>query len=89
MVECARIGGWRDIMGSFDSIVVDCPNCGSQVEFQSKAGDCRGNTYTIDKVPTMIAASIDGNVECCSCGYELRIKRARPKYEPMIVAYND
>jgi hypothetical protein len=76
-------------MGSFDSVVADCPNCGSQVEFQSKAGDCRGNIYTIDKVPTMIANFIDGDVEYCSCGCKLRIKRCKPKYEPMIVTYND
>ena len=27
-------------MGMFDSLIVKCPNCNEQVEFQSKAGGC-------------------------------------------------
>lgn len=27
-------------MGMFDTIVIECPNCGNEIECQSKSGDC-------------------------------------------------
>jgi hypothetical protein len=53
-------------MGMFDSVIVCCPKCGENLEFQSKAGPCCLRTYTINEVPTEIAADIDGDSEYCS-----------------------
>lgn len=56
-------------MGMFDEVNVSCPNCNDIVTFQSKAGKCILNTYTIDSIPIVIANSIDGSeAHCNGCG---------------------
>jgi len=46
-------------MGMFDTLNVGC-TCGSTVRFQSKAGPCDLNDYTLDDVPDPIAADCIG-----------------------------
>jgi hypothetical protein len=60
-------------MGMFDSFMATCPDCGKQVEFQSKAGDCLLNEYTVTNVPAMVACDLDGDVGSCECGRLLTI----------------
>lgn len=52
-------------MGIFDSVMVPCPVCGEQIEFQSKAGACRGKIYSCESVPVSIASDINGGKEKC------------------------
>ena len=55
-------------MGTFDSVLARCPECGAEVEFQSKAGECRLRRYHASSVPMEIAADIDGTSVRCECG---------------------
>ena len=41
-------------MGMFDSVMVPCPKCGERAEFQSKAGDCHLEIFTIDDAPDVV-----------------------------------
>ena len=61
-------------MGMYDTVVLYCPKCSEEVDFQSKAGDCELNRYTVDFVPVEIAKAINGNTRKCKCGYEVTIK---------------
>ena len=59
-------------MGMFDSVYVKCPNCGEDIEFQSKAVECQCKSYNQNKVPTIIAFDLEGDVEICDhCGTEV------------------
>lgn len=53
-------------MGMFDSLIVNCPRCGSEVEFQSKAGECSLARYNLWNVPKKIAADLEGEKEQCT-----------------------
>lgn len=55
-------------MGMFDSVIVPCPACGGEVEFQSKAGECRLRRYHVSSVPMGIAADLNNTSEKCDCG---------------------
>ena len=61
-------------MGMFDIIHIECPSCGEQVYFQSKAGDCIMNGFLLCNIPPKIAADLDGKSEVCECGKTLTIK---------------
>ena len=62
-------------MGMFDSVIVNCPNCGNEIEFQSKAGECRLKEYKISSVPITIAESIKDTIESCrNCGTDITLK---------------
>jgi len=64
-------------MGMFDSLIIKCRQCGEDVEFQSKAGECRLEQYNLSDVPADIAGSLDGrSQECLKCG---RINTVRTK----------
>lgn len=52
-------------MGMFDSVWVHCPECGKEIEFQSKTGSCIGD-YTLDTAPADVISSMNGEVELCS-----------------------
>ena len=66
-------------MGMFDSVFATCPTCDKEIEFQSKAGECRLKRYSINSVPPEIAVDISGHTETCECGYILRINWAQPR----------
>lgn len=60
-------------MGMFDSVMVECPKCTCEIEFQSKAGECTLRAYKEDNIPNAIAVDIEGHVqECFKCGTKLR-----------------
>ena len=62
-------------MGMFDRVWVKCPECGKEVEFQSKAGECVLADYTLDNVPLKIGVGlINEKEECENCGYIVTIK---------------
>lgn len=61
-------------MGSFDTVVTDCPNCGRMVEFQSKAGACTLNRFHSSSVPVVIAVDLDLEVgKCLECGTKVAL----------------
>ena len=52
-------------MSCYDNVHVACPKCNKDVIFQSKAGPCRLADYNYSSVPTIIAASLDGETQSC------------------------
>jgi len=60
-------------MGLFDSVYVDCPACGTKVQFQSKAGECAMLEYTLFDCPPAIAGDLLGKREVCRCGQGVEI----------------
>ena len=57
-------------MGMFDSVYVKCAKCGTEVEFQSKAGKCDLENYTINNAPPEILIDIDKEIGVCKeCGH--------------------
>jgi len=62
-------------MGMYDSVCIRCPECGTEVEFQTKSGDCICARYTYDNVPANVAGGLDGEIEeCPECGHMVQIK---------------
>lgn len=57
-------------MGMFDSLYVPCPECGCKVEFQSKAGQCSLDHYTLDDCPLVVLADVATQPigVCSGCG---------------------
>ena len=67
-------------MGMFDSVYVQCPNCKSELEVQSKAGECTLRGYS-EYVPTAIAVDLKERRKSCSnCGCVFTIKADVPQY---------
>ncbi len=68
-------------MGLFDSVMADCPNCGAKLEFQSKAGECYMNVYSVEDAPDDVVRDVLNRPEYCrhcekwSCLYD-------PDYPP-------
>ena len=55
-------------MGMFDRVMVTCPKCGEEIEFQSKAHECALAEYTLYNMPSSIAADLEGaNTTCPGC----------------------
>ena len=61
-------------MGMFDSLIVRCPECGKNIEFQSKEGDCLLAEYRLDNCPTSILNSLANTSETCECGKEITLR---------------
>lgn len=62
-------------MGMFDSVYFKCPNCGEEIEEQSKAGECILHNYDPDSVPYEIAINLNNEKsKCYECGKEFVIK---------------
>lgn len=53
-------------MGMFDSIRTPCPNCGEELEFQTKGGECILASYPLDEIPTSAAEYAIGDKEQCT-----------------------
>ena len=56
------------IMGMFDYVIVECPNCSGRVEFQSKVGDCILTEYDEYTMPIEIAQDLNNEeMRCAHC----------------------
>ena len=67
-------------MGMFDSVMVKCPNCGQENEFQSKSGECFLEVYTLENCPDDVMANVNRHSPCeCDCGtkYEVDIENRK------------
>lgn len=61
-------------MGLYDSVVMNCPQCGLAVEAQSKAGECNLNVFDRLNAPLSIKADIIGYVtQCTHCGKSVKV----------------
>lgn len=56
-------------MGCYDSVMVPCPECGTENEFQSKGGDCLLRTFTLDNCPPDVMENINRHAPktCKNC----------------------
>lgn len=62
-------------MGMFDSVDVQCPKCESMIEFQSKAGECLLNNYSLYNAPPEVLEDISRDIEVCpNCKSAVGIK---------------
>lgn len=67
-------------MGMFDTIKFHCPNCGNEIEEQTKAGGCMLETFSSNKVPTEIAVQMAGDrIRCDMCHREYYMRIELPK----------
>ncbi len=61
-------------MGMFDTIMVKCPKCGEEHEFQSKSGECILDVYTLDNCPDDVMADVNRHSPCdCDCGEKFKV----------------
>lgn len=70
-------------MGMFDIVMVPCPECGTDNEFQSKGGYCHLLTYTLDTVPVDVLSDVNRHApyECSNCGHSYSVENIEPKNE--------
>lgn len=66
-------------MGMYDSVLVPCPRCGTEAEFQSKGGACSLSKYKLAEAPADVLSDVNryAPVQCASCGAYLVITFAR------------
>lgn len=61
-------------MGMFDSLYVNCPECGNELEFQSKSGECFCSSYKKGSLTPQVAIGMDGDVVRCQfCNYRIKL----------------
>lgn len=59
----------------FDSIYFDCPECGREIEAQSKGGSCVLATYSLDSIPADVAEDANRHAPfLCECGKFWRLE---------------
>ena len=70
-------------MGMYDTVMVPCPTCGEPAEFQSKSGDCKLDTYTLEDAPDDVLDDVNrhGPNSCgkCSTLFGVEISGQRPR----------
>lgn len=74
-------------MGMFDSIMIKCPTCGTEIECQSKSGECTLRRMSLEEaVETGDDALCDVNrhapFKCSECGELWRVKL---KYDAVVI----
>lgn len=53
----------------YDVVLVNCPNCGKEHEFQSKGGNCSLEVYTLEKCPDDVLQDVNRHSPyVCECG---------------------
>lgn len=61
-------------MGMFDSVMADCPNCGTKNEFQSKGGACELASYELHEAPAeVLAGAARHPMRCRKCDTAYKI----------------
>lgn len=79
-------------MGLYDTILFPCPNCGHQMEAQSKSGPCALSRFSHDHVPASIAADANRHAPftCPGCGAEYTLSAPAEQFvRLLIVPYQD
>lgn len=62
-------------MGMFDKLLVKCPTCECPIEFQSKAGRCYLDEYTLEDCPLVVLADVASKPPefCKGCGSRVSV----------------
>ena len=61
-------------MGMYDSVIVKCPKCGAEHEFQSKSGDCFLNVFTLENCPEDVLTDVNRHSPyICNCGASIEV----------------
>lgn len=67
-------------MGMYDSLYVDCPKCGKELEFQSKSGECCMSSYKKGNLTPEVAIGINGDlVRCQFCNKRIKLECQIPR----------
>ena len=67
-------------MGCFDTVFVKCPLCGFTIEFQSKAGCCKLERYSMREVPIEVALDLaETSKQCHNCESIVTLSCELPK----------
>lgn len=73
----------------FDSVMVPCPKCGEEVEFQSKSGDCFLNVYKLDEAPPDVLVDINRHSphQCTNpaCGVYFQVDLGKEETRPKVI----
>ncbi len=59
-------------MGMYDSVMAKCPNCNTELEFQSKSGHCLLKRYSASSVPVEVVGGLDAE-KCHNCKKTVRL----------------
>jgi len=61
-------------MGVYDTILVKCPNCGAEHEFQSKSGYCILGVYDLSNCPDDVMIDVNRHSPYnCECGVKIAV----------------
>ena len=69
-------------MGMFDTVIVPCPKCGEEHEFQSKSGECSLQVVNLDECPSDVLEDVNRHSPyTCDCGtmFEVDLNTRKPK----------
>ncbi len=61
-------------MGLFNSLYIKCPDCGNELEFQSKSGECAMSVYNDSNLSPTVAVGMDDDIvrcDFCNNNFEL------------------
>ena len=64
----------------YDVVLVECPKCGTENEFQSKGGYCLLMRYNLEDCPDDVLSDVNRHSPCyCDCGtlYGVDIKNRK------------
>lgn len=73
-------------MGLYDTVMVPCPFCGKEHEFQSKSGECMLQFYELENCPEDVLININRHspYKCDDCGTIFEVNRQRKKSVTLI-----
>jgi len=61
-------------MGCYDTVLVNCPKCGEEHNFQSKSGECLLEYYTLENCPDSVMSNVNRHSPYkCDCGVSLKV----------------
>ncbi len=67
-------------MGLYDSLTIDCPKCGNELELQSKSGRCCMDNFSKNNLTPEVAVGINGDiVRCQFCNSRIRLECNIPR----------
>jgi len=63
-------------MGCFDTVLIDCPNCGEEYEAQSKGGECTLSYYTLENCPMDVLEDVNRHAPftCDNCKTKFKVE---------------
>lgn len=61
---------WKEEkMGCYDTVIAKCPDCGEEIQAQSKSGECTLGSYPTSRVPRTVALDVNRHAPFfCVCG---------------------